>query len=116
MELCAFLRNMLCAAKQDSCAGHNHSSVRFRGTNSNIEGPPMSTRCQLLIRTALLSSCAVLLAGGFGSAQAQLAAQPSAAGAGAPSGGLEEIVVTAERRSTNIQATALSISAIKADV
>ena len=74
----------------------------------------MSMRCQFLVRTALLSSCALLLAAGLSPAQAQLGDQPAAAGA--PSGGLEEIVVTAERRSTNIQKTALSISAIKSDV
>src|SRR5690348_2698193 len=73
----------------------------------------MSTRCQLLLRTALLSSCALVLAAGFSPAQAQLADQPAAAGAPA-GGGMEEIVVTAERRTTNIQKTALAISAIQA--
>jgi iron complex outermembrane receptor protein len=73
----------------------------------------MSMRCQFLIRTALLSSCAMLLSAGLNPAQAQLGDQPTAA-AGAP-GAMEEIVVTAERRSTNIQKTALAITAIQAD-
>jgi iron complex outermembrane receptor protein len=70
----------------------------------------MSTYCQLLVRTALLSSCAVLVAAGFQSATAQQADQPAATGA--PGQGLEEIVVTATRRATNIQKTALAITAI----
>jgi iron complex outermembrane recepter protein len=66
-------------------------------------------------RRFLISSCAlVALAGGVGSAHAQSGDQ-AVAGPAASGGGLEEIVVTAERRSTNIQKTALSISALKAD-
>ena len=66
-------------------------------------------------RRFLISSCAlVALVGGMGSAHAQSGDQ-AAAGPAAAGGGLEEIVVTAERRSTNIQKTALSITALKAD-
>ncbi len=67
-------------------------------------------------RKFLISSCAfVALVGGLGSAHAQSGDQATAGPAAAPGGGLEEIVVTAERRSTNIQKTALSIAALKAD-
>jgi iron complex outermembrane recepter protein len=66
-------------------------------------------------RKFLISSCAlVALVGGLGSAHAQSGDQASA-GPAASGGGLEEIVVTAERRATNIQKTALSITALKAD-
>lgn len=70
-------------------------------------------------RCALLSSCVlVTLAWSLAPARAQVqvadAAAPAAA-SGAGSEELQEVVVTAERRTTNIQATPLAISAISAD-
>ncbi len=67
-------------------------------------------------RKFLIPSCALvaLASGGLGSAHAQSGDQ-AAAGPAASGSGLEEIVVTAERRSMNIQKTALSITALKAD-
>src|SRR5882757_8360261 len=66
-------------------------------------------------RNALIPPCVIAaMAWSMTPAHAQSGAQ-AAAGPAASGGGLEEIVVTAERRSTNIQKTALSITALKAD-
>jgi iron complex outermembrane receptor protein len=66
-------------------------------------------------RKFLLPSCAIVsLLIGAGSANAQSGDQASA-GPAASGSGVEEIVVTAERRTTNIQKTALSVTALKAD-
>ena len=69
-----------------------------------------STR-NALIASFAPSACAVVALGwGLASAQAQTTA------AGAPAAqGLEEIVVTAERRTTNIQTTPIAITAIQSD-
>jgi iron complex outermembrane recepter protein len=75
----------------------------------------MSQRSRFLTRTALISPCIVTaMALTLSPAHAQSGDQ-AAAGPAASGGGLEEIVVTAERRTTNIQKTALSIAALKAD-
>jgi iron complex outermembrane receptor protein len=66
-------------------------------------------------RKFLIPSCAlVALLSGIGAARAQGGDQPSA-GPASPAGGVEEIVVTAERRTTNIQKTALAVTALQAD-
>jgi iron complex outermembrane receptor protein len=73
----------------------------------------MSKRSGYLIRNGLIPPCVIAaMTMGLASAHGQTADAPTSA---APSSGLEEIVVTAERRSTNIQKTALSITALKAD-
>jgi iron complex outermembrane receptor protein len=71
----------------------------------------MSDRALSSSRNLLIASCALsALVLGAAPARAQSAAQPTSAG----NTGLEEIVVTAERRTTNIQKTALAITAIQA--
>jgi iron complex outermembrane receptor protein len=80
----------------------------------------MSELSRSYYRSALISSCAVIaLAWTLVPAQAQTQVADAAAAPGASSSGggqeLEEIVVTAERRTTNIQKTALAISAVSAD-
>ena len=63
----------------------------------------------------VIPSCVIaVMTLSFAPAHAQQADAPTGPASANPSG-LEEIVVTAERRTTNIQATALSISALKAD-
>jgi iron complex outermembrane receptor protein len=71
----------------------------------------MSERSLSSSRNLLIASCALsALALGAAPAKAQSAAQPTSAG----NTGLQEIIVTAERRTTNIQKTALAITAIQA--
>src|SRR5882762_6250085 len=75
----------------------------------------MSKRFWTSPRNALIPPCVIAaMALNMTPAHAQTGDQ-AAAGPAASGGGLEEIVVTAERRTTNIQKTALSIAAIKAD-
>jgi iron complex outermembrane receptor protein len=75
----------------------------------------MSELSRTCSRFALLSSSASLMLGAV-LAVASAVAPAQAQNAAAPSGSdLEEIVVTAERRSTNIQTTPLAITAVSAD-
>src|ERR1700722_9825141 len=75
----------------------------------------MSKRFWSSQHNALITPCVIAaMSLSLASAQAQSGDQASASPGGS-SGGLEEIVVTVERRSTNIQKTALSITALKAD-
>jgi iron complex outermembrane receptor protein len=60
---------------------------------------------------SILLGCCTALAGIVMSAQAQTAA-PETAGATPKAGTLQEVVVTAERRTTNVQKAAVSVSAI----
>ena len=62
-------------------------------------------------KLSVLLGCCTALAGIMMSAQAQTAA-PDAAGAKPKAGTLQEVVVTAERRSTSVQKAAISITAI----
>jgi iron complex outermembrane receptor protein len=73
----------------------------------------MSKRSGSLIRNGLIPPCVIAaMTVGLASAYGQTADAPAGA---APSSGLEEIVVTANRRTTNIQKTPLAITAIQAD-
>jgi iron complex outermembrane recepter protein len=75
----------------------------------------MSKRSWSLIRNGLIPPCVIAaMTMGLASAYGQTADAPAGAAAATPSG-LEEIVITAERRATNLQTTALAISAIRAD-
>ncbi|MDB5396450.1 MAG: TonB-dependent receptor, partial [Rhodospirillales bacterium] len=79
------------------------------------KGPTMSEFSRFFKRTTFITPCVFMsLAWTVAPAHAQTADAPAASG-GAPGQGLEEIVVTAERRTTNIQKTALALTAISAD-
>lgn len=67
-----------------------------------------------LISTILMSTAAAALLTGTGQAQAQSAPAPKAA-AGSGANTVSEVVVTAEHRSTNLQKTPISMTAVTGD-
>jgi outer membrane receptor protein involved in Fe transport len=94
-------------------SGSSSTVIAFadrRSYSVNSSWPPAARRLALLTGTIIASAGAVSVLSLPMRAQAQSSAGPS--GAGGSSGGMEEIVVTATKRSSAVQVTPVSISAV----
>src|SRR5450631_2397550 len=76
--------------------------------------PARSGPSRLTDATAATLTCLACLCG-LGATPAALAQQVAAAGSAQPSGALEEVVVTAERRGEQLQTTPIAITALTAE-
>ncbi len=107
-------RKFPCAATQDHLGLQPHIRINYGKGLTTYRGTDMSTFPRRSTRSALFSSCA-FIGIGLASLIAAGPAQADTTADGASSGHVETVVVTAERRASDIQTTALAITAVSAD-